>query len=100
SAPRPGASRSAGPNLAVLQEALAGAGFTPRFRRRGTRTVEISLRDCPFRDLLEEHRELVCAVHRGLLEGMLAAMRPPLAMKDFQPLADRTTVCRLTATRS
>jgi predicted ArsR family transcriptional regulator len=99
SAPRPGAPRSSGPNLAVLQEALAGAGFTPRFRRRGPRTVEISLRDCPFRDLLDEHRELVCAVHRGLLEGMLSASRPALSLTAFEPLADRTTVCRLTAKR-
>ncbi len=33
--PRPGARGATGPNLAVLQEALAEAGFDPRFRRRG-----------------------------------------------------------------
>jgi predicted ArsR family transcriptional regulator len=97
SVPRPGARGPSGPNLAVLQEALAAAGFDPRFRRRGAKTVEISLRDCPFRDLLEEHRELVCAVHKGLLEGMLAASRPTLRMTEFEPLAERTAVCRLVA---
>ncbi len=96
-APKPGSRRPAGPNLAVLQEALAEAGFDPRFRRTGARTVEISLRDCPFRDLLDEHRELVCAVHQGLLEGMLAAARPSMRMTDFQPLRDRSAACRLTA---
>jgi predicted ArsR family transcriptional regulator len=96
SVPRPGARRAAGPNLAMLQEALADAGFDPRFRRRGPDTVEISMRDCPFRDLLEEHRDLVCAVHRGLLEGILGASRPPLSLTSFQPLAERAT-CRLTA---
>jgi predicted ArsR family transcriptional regulator len=94
--PRPGARRVAGPNLAMLQEALAEAGFDPRFRRRSAKSVEISMRDCPFRELLDEHRDLVCAVHRGLLEGILAASRPPLALSSFQPLVDRTT-CRLTA---
>ena len=78
-----------GPNLAVLQEALAEAGFDPRFRRRSAKTVEISLRDCPFRDLLEEHRELVCAVHKGLLEGMLGASRP-VAADDRVRAAGRT----------
>jgi predicted ArsR family transcriptional regulator len=97
SAPRPGARGPTGPNLAVLQEALADAGFDPRFRRRNPKTVEISLRDCPFRDLLDEHRELVCSVHRGLLEGMLAASRPSLRLTEFEPLADRTPVCRLVA---
>lgn len=97
SVPRPGARGPSGPNLAVLQEALAEAGFDPRFRRQSAKTVEISLRDCPFRDLLDEHRELVCAVHKGLLEGMLGASRPSLRMTEFEPLAERSTVCRLLA---
>ena len=99
SVPRPGARVPAGPNLAVLQEALAEAGFDPRFRRRSAKAVEISLRDCPFRELLDEHQELVCAVHRGLLEGMLGASRPPLKLTEFEPLAERSTVCRLVARR-
>ena len=97
SVPRPGSHVRSGPNLAVLQEALAEAGFDPRFRRRSQKTVEISLRDCPFRDLLDEHRDLVCAVHRGLLEGMLGASRPPLRLTAFEPMADRTSICRLVA---
>jgi predicted ArsR family transcriptional regulator len=95
--PKPGARTPTGPNLATLQEALAEAGFDPRFRRRSAKIVEISLRDCPFRDLLDEHRDLTCAVHRGLLEGMLAASRPSLRMTEFEPLAERSTVCRLVA---
>jgi predicted ArsR family transcriptional regulator len=97
SVPRPGARTSSGPNLAVLQEALAEAGFDPRFRRRGHARVDITLRDCPFRDLLDEHRDLVCALHRGLLEGMLASSRPPMRMDAFEPLADRSAICRLSA---
>lgn len=99
SVPKPGARRPAGPNLAVLQEALAEAGFDPRFRRTGARTVEISLRDCPFRDLLDDHRDLVCSIHQGLLEGMLNASRPPLEMTAFTPLRDRSAVCHLSARR-
>jgi len=100
SVPKPGARRAAGPNLAVLQEALAEAGFDPRFRRRGAARVDITLRDCPFRELLDEHRELVCAVHRGLLEGMLAGCRPPMEIGSFEPLADRGQVCRLMVSRA
>jgi predicted ArsR family transcriptional regulator len=77
---------------------LAEAGFDPRFRRKGNRSVEIALRGCPFRDLLEEHRDLVCTVHRGLLEGMLEGSRPRLHLRSFEPLADRGSVCRVVAT--
>ena len=92
-APPPGARRP-GPNLAALREALAEAGFDPRFRRRGNRSVEIGLRGCPFRDLLDDHRDLVCTVHRGLLEGMLEGSRPRLRLEAFEPLADHGSVCR------
>ena len=97
SAPRPGTRSRSGPSLAVLQEALAEAGFDPRFRRRGGARVDITLRGCPFRDLLDDHRELVCAIHRGLIDGMLAASRPPMRLDAFEPLADRSAVCRLSA---
>jgi predicted ArsR family transcriptional regulator len=94
--PKPGTRLPARRNLAVLQEAMAQAGFDPRFRRAAKGTVEVSLRDCPFRDLLDDHRELVCSIHRGLLEGMLGALKPPLGLVSFEPLAERT-VCRLVA---
>jgi hypothetical protein len=54
------------------------------------------MRDCPFRDLVEDHRDLVCEVHRGLVEGMLGGLRPPLALAEFSPFVERT-VCRLVA---
>jgi predicted ArsR family transcriptional regulator len=96
SVPKPGARKPSGPNLALLQEALADAGFDPRFRRRGPTRVDISLRDCPFRDLMEEHRDLICAIHQGLLEGMLAGSRPRLRLTELRPLAERQ-ICKLVA---
>lgn len=94
--PRPGTRRAGARNLAVLQEAMATAGFDPRFRRLGDGDVEVSMRDCPFRELLDDHRDLVCSVHRGLLEGMLGALIPPHRLTAFAPLAERS-VCRIVA---
>ncbi|MCA1727599.1 MAG: hypothetical protein LC722_08125, partial [Actinobacteria bacterium] len=93
--PRPGIRLPEGRNLALLQEAMAEAGFEPRFRRQGRQRVEVALRDCPFRDLVEERREL-CEVHRGLLEGMLETLQPPLVLREFKPFAERS-ICRLAA---
>ena len=92
--PKPGTRAAAGHNLAVLQEAMASAGFDPRFRRASDGIVEVTLRDCPFRELLDDHRDLVCSIHRGLVEGMLGALEPPLSLEAFTPLTERA-VCRV-----
>ena len=91
--PKPGVKLPAGRNLAVLQEAMAAAGFDPRFRRVGG-AVDVTLRDCPFRELAGDHRELVCTLHLGLIEGMLAGLKPSASLKEFKPFAERT-ICRL-----
>ena len=94
--PKPGTRLPARRNLALLQEAMARAGFDPRFRRRSAASVEVSLRACPFRDLVDDHRELVCSIHRGLIEGMLRGLKPPLSLAEFEPLVERG-ICRLVA---
>jgi predicted ArsR family transcriptional regulator len=93
--PKPGVRLPARRNLAILQEAMARAGFDPRFRREDG-SFEVTLRDCPFRDLADDHRELVCTLHRGLVEGMLGGLKPPLALREFRPFVERG-LCRLRA---
>jgi predicted ArsR family transcriptional regulator len=93
--PKPGARLPARQNLAALQDAMARAGFDPRFRRSGPQ-VEVTLRNCPFRALVDDHRELVCTLHRGLIEGILSGLKPGLVLREFRPFAERG-VCRVTA---
>jgi predicted ArsR family transcriptional regulator len=94
--PKPGVKLPARRNLAVLQEAMAKAGFQPRFRREAGAAIEITLRDCPFRDLADDYRDLVCTLHRGLLDGMMAGLNPGLTIKEFRPFAERG-ICRVNA---
>jgi predicted ArsR family transcriptional regulator len=93
--PKPGVRLAAARNLAMLQEGMARAGFEPRFRRADGR-VEVTLRSCPFRELAEDHRDLACTLHRGLLEGMLDGLKPPMTLTEFKPLVERN-LCRLVA---
>ena len=44
---------------------------------------------CPFRELAEANPELVCSLHRGLVEGFVGS-RGDGAVTDFHDLADRT----------
>jgi predicted ArsR family transcriptional regulator len=95
--PKPGTTRCpAGRNLALMQDAMARAGFDPRFRRSAGTEVAVTLRDCPFKDLADEHRELVCTLHRGLVEGILGGLQPPLPIREFTPFADKDS-CRVLA---
>lgn len=93
---KPGVQAPARRNLALLQEAMARAGFEPRFRRLPGGSIEVTLRDCPFRDLAEDYRDVVCTLHRGLVEGMMAGLKPALTLKEFKPLVERG-ICRLLA---
>ena len=43
---------------------------------------------CPFRQLAEEHPELVCALHRGLVEGFVDAIGGG-EVDDFHTLVHR-----------
>jgi predicted ArsR family transcriptional regulator len=53
-----------------LEGALAGHGYEPR---RGEDGV-IRLRNCPFRQLAEQHRDVTCGMNLGLIEGILAGL--------------------------
>lgn len=51
-----------------LVELLERLGFDPEV---GTSPAVIRLRACPFRDVARAHPDVVCSVHRGLIEGLL-----------------------------
>ena len=58
----------------------------------------VAFANCPFADLAEEHPELVCGLHRGLVAGFVAQMGDA-ETRDFCTLTSRTP-CRVTvATR-
>jgi predicted ArsR family transcriptional regulator len=54
----------------------------------------IAFAHCPFADLAEEHPELVCGLHRGVVAGFVAEMGDAEA-RDFCTLTSRTP-CQVT----
>jgi predicted ArsR family transcriptional regulator len=48
----------------------------------------IRLRHCPFLELAEPHRELVCTLHLGLMQGALAELGAPLTVTELRPFAE------------
>jgi predicted ArsR family transcriptional regulator len=65
---------------ADLGQALAGHGYEPRRADDGV----IRLRNCPFHQLAEHHRDVVCGMNLGLIEGILAG----LGAEGLRPVLD------------
>lgn len=81
--PAPFAHIDARAATAELVEALAEIGFAPE--QRGVdgadgagETAQVLLHHCPFREVAEQHREVVCSVHLGLMQGLLDELDAPV----------------------
>ncbi len=58
-------------------------GFEPE-RENG----DVVMRRCPFRDLAEQHGEVVCSVHLGLIRGALDEIGAPVTATRLEPFVE------------
>jgi predicted ArsR family transcriptional regulator len=83
--------------LAALIAELDRLGFDPVQSELGPgdggRRVRVDFLHCPFRELAEAYPELVCHLHRGIVEGLLAqnarSGQTAGMAEDFRTLIDR-----------
>ena len=80
------------PCVDALVEELARLGFDPAVASDDDGTT-IAFAHCPFADLAEAHPELVCHLHRGMVEGLLEELDGPPVLQ-FGTLVDREP-CRV-----
>ena len=73
--------------VAALADALDELGFDPAVAGDGDE-VTIAFTHCPFAELAEAYPELVCHLHRGLVEGFVAQWGEG-GVGRFSTLADR-----------
>jgi predicted ArsR family transcriptional regulator len=83
--------RTAGVDAVV--DLLAERGFEPT-----ADGLEIEMRRCPFHDIAELHPEVVCAVHRGVVDGALDELDSELAVGELE-VFPRPDVCVLWLSR-
>ena len=48
----------------------------------------VRLRHCPFLELAEHHRDIVCPLHLGLIQGAFAALASPVTATELTPFAE------------
>jgi predicted ArsR family transcriptional regulator len=81
--------------IADVVETLAGAGFVTEADRDG-RDVVLVHPSCPFVEVAEEHADVVCAVHLGLVEGVVEQTTGRWELAEFAVSIDeRACVARL-----
>ena len=69
----------------TMGRTLTALGFAPqRGRRKGGR-VTFTLGSCPYRDAVRENQAVVCALHRGMTQGLLDALAPSARLTGFVP---------------
>ena len=69
----------------TFQSAVAALGFGPRPGRKRSGRLTYRLENCPYRKAAEQNPEVVCALHRGLTEGLLDVIAPEAELTDFRP---------------
>jgi predicted ArsR family transcriptional regulator len=85
--PAPSQRVDAGEGVRRLSRVLADAGFAPDPVDDPDRPV-IALRHCPFRELAQQHPDVVCSLHLGLMRGVLEEVRAPLKADRLEPFVE------------
>lgn len=85
--PAPYQRLNAGQAIEKLGAALEEIGFAPEAAAEGD-GYRLRLHHCPFREVAERHQNVVCALHRGLMQGVLAQLRAPVTADRLQPFAE------------
>lgn len=78
--PEPGTHVAAAEAVARVLDVLDRHGFDPEQVADG-----ISLRACPFGEIAHTHGGVVCAAHRGMVEGALDELGAPLRLVELLP---------------
>ena len=82
--------------LTAIMEEL---GFAPQPEAdEGGGRYRLCLRQCPFREVAQQHQNVICSLHLGLMRGALARMRAPVTADRLDPFVEPSLcVARLTA---
>lgn len=68
----------------LLFDTMTSLGFQPEREPLGKHRLTYRLRNCPYREAVQERQSLVCALHRGLTSGLLESIDPNSALTGFE----------------
>jgi predicted ArsR family transcriptional regulator len=83
----------AGSPETTMHATLAAMGFAPARRSEPSGTLTYELCNCPYRDAVRENQPVVCALHRGITQGLLDVLAPETRLTAFVPRDPVTAGC-------
>jgi predicted ArsR family transcriptional regulator len=81
--------------LTAIMEEL---GFAPQAEADADGQYRLCLYRCPFREVAQQHQDVICSLHLGLMRGALSRMRAPVTADRLDPFVEPSLcVASLTA---
>lgn len=77
-----------------LLDALAALGYVPRADARPGGFTFV-LRNCPYREAVLQNQPAICALHRGITQGMVDRLDPTAQLAAFVPKPPLQAGCRI-----
>lgn len=74
-------------SLRELIRVLDDIGFSPQLAEND-HGPQVLLRHCPFLEVASAHREVVCSVHLGVMQGVLSEQRAPVEVAVLRPFVE------------
>lgn len=89
------APEGAGSATAAFEASLTALGFQPTRATREGGQVTFCLRNCPYRDAVRENQPAVCALHKGITQGLLDVAAPEATLSGFVPRDPDAAGCEI-----
>ncbi|AEV76483.1 putative transcriptional regulator [Mycolicibacterium rhodesiae NBB3] len=74
-------------SITRLMDLLGDLGFSPQRLDVGG-DVKVGLRHCPFLELADEARSVVCPIHLGLMQGAMKMWNAPATVDRLEPFVE------------
>lgn len=74
-----------GDPVEAFRDTIAALGFQPTLEVKSQGGFTCSLGNCPYRSSVDERADVVCTLHRGITEGILAELDPGADLIHFEP---------------
>jgi predicted ArsR family transcriptional regulator len=82
-----------------FRQAATALGFRPAIRAKSDGGFSCRLENCPYRESVRERPDVVCSLHRGITEGVLARLDPGARLAGFEPRDPDRAGCLIRVTR-